>query len=202
VVVVLFLDIGVLYRIKNYNATSVSRHSSQAEVSSFGKKTSITFNQMKAICRALSKVVCDDYYVKLDMSQHCALTAQKANHTLGCIKSSMASRLREGILPLCSALVRPHLESCVQLWSPQHKKDMELLERVQRRATKIIRGLEHLSYEERLRELGLFGLEKRWLRADLIAVFEHFKGAYRKDEENLISKVCCNRTIGNGFKVR
>jgi len=68
---------------------------------------------------------------KLDMSQQCGIAAQKANHTLGCIPSSMASRLRDGILPLCSALVRPHLESCVQ-----HRQDMELLEWVQRRSQK------------------------------------------------------------------
>ena len=70
---------------------------------------------------------------KLDMSHQCVLTAQAANHTLGCIKRSEASRTREGILPLYSTLVRHHLESCFHLWSPQNKKDMELLERVQRR---------------------------------------------------------------------
>jgi len=74
----------------------------------------------------------------LDMTCQCVLTAQKASRIPGCNKSSVSSRSREVILPLCSTLLRHHLESSTQLWSPQHRKDMDLMEQVQRRATKMI----------------------------------------------------------------
>ena len=90
---------------------------------------------------------------------------------LGCNQSNVVSRASKVILTLCPALVRPHLESCVQIWSSQHKKDMNLMERSQRRATKMIRGLEHLYRKGKLRELGLSSLEKRRLHGDFRAAF-------------------------------
>ncbi|PKU42635.1 hypothetical protein llap_7052 [Limosa lapponica baueri] len=94
----------------------------------------------------------------LNMSLQCAQVAKKVSSILTCIRNSM-------------------------FWAPYHKKDVEVLEWFQRRATKLVRGLENKSYEERLRELGLFSLEKSRLKGDLIAVSNYLKGVVENVEQ-------------------
>ncbi|KAK4817100.1 hypothetical protein QYF61_027963 [Mycteria americana] len=125
--------------------------------------------------------------VGLNTSQQCALAAKRANRILGCTQHSIASRSKEGIIPLYSALVRPHLEYCVQFWAPQFKNYVKALECIQRRATKLVEGLEDMSCEEWLMILDLSSVEKRGLGGDLIALYSFLRS---------------DRTHGNDSKLR
>lgn len=102
----------------------------------------------------------------------------KAGHVLAAssIKRKLASRRKEGIASICSVLMSPHLKYYIQFWGPQHNRVAELLEWIRKRATKLIKGLEHHSYEERLQKLGLFSLKRRRLQGDLIEAFQEFTG--------------------------
>lgn len=102
----------------------------------------------------------------LNMSQQCAFAAKKVTGVLGYVRQSIDSRMKEEVLCLYLALMRPHLQYHVQFWAPQYKKDMGIPERVQRSVTIIKKEVENLTDftdEERPREVGLYSLEQAYL---------------------------------------
>ena len=118
--------------------------------------------------------------------RQCGIAASNGNQIIGLIRRNITHKGKKLIIPLYKAIVRPHLEYCIQAWRPYRKKDIYTLERIQRKATKIIPELKDLSHEERLKECGLTTLETRRLRGDRIEVFKILNG-YENIDRNVFS---------------
>jgi hypothetical protein len=134
-------------------------------------------------------------------SGQCILAARKANIVLGMIKRNISFKSKDVIVRLYKALVRPRLEFCVQAWCPYLRKDIDMIERVQGRATKLIEGFRDLSYYERLSRTGLISMEKRRVRGDLIHVFKMLKDGDKGDFNKFFEIQLSNRTRGHNCRI-
>ena len=126
----------------------------------------------------------------MNVSEQCRIEASQGNHILGMIRINIAYKEKGLIVPLYKAVVKPYLEYCIQAWRPYLRKDIHMLENIQTRATKLIRGLRYPSYEERLKECGLTTLETRRLRGvgGQIEVFNIVYG-HENIDPNIFSKI-------------
>ena len=137
----------------------------------------------------------------MKVSEQCGIAASKGNKIIGLIRRNITYKGKKLIIPLYKAIVRPHLEYCIQAWRPYRKKDIDTLERIQRRATKMIPELRDLSYEERLKECGLTTLETRRLRGDQIEIFKILNGYENIDRNMFFSLKKDSRTRGHEVKL-
>jgi len=112
----------------------------------------------------------------LKPAQQCQQAYAKASRALGLIYRSISFKTPDVLLQLYKSLVRPHLEYCISAWAPHYVKDKVLLEHVQHRFTHMVPGMKQLPYHTRLAQLGLWTLEERRHRADLLEVFHMYKG--------------------------
>ena len=106
------------------------------------------------------------------------------------------------MMPLYKTLLRSHLEYGIQFWSPHIRKNVEVLERIQRRFRKMLPGSECMVYDQRLRELGLYTLERRRMRGDLIDVYKILRGINRVDSQRILPRTPLLVTRGHAFQVR
>jgi len=121
----------------------------------------------------------------MKVSEQCGIEAANGNQIIGLIRRNIVYKEKELIIPLYKTIIIPHLEYCIQAWRPCHKKDIDMLERVQRRA---IQKLTNINYEMRLKECGLTTPETRRLRGDQIEVFKILNG-YENIDRNMFFTV-------------
>ena len=137
----------------------------------------------------------------LSHGRNVASAANKANRTLGIISRIFTCKNKEILMPLYKSLVRPQLEYCVQAWNPYLRKDINILERVQRRFTRMIPSIRHLPYNERLKRLNLTTLEMRRFRGDLIETFKIMHGKENINKDVLFHMNESTRTRGHNYKI-
>jgi hypothetical protein len=137
----------------------------------------------------------------LKPSQQCVLAAAKATSVLRSVKNSFTCFNKNAFSNIYKTYVRPHLEYCEQAWSPYYKKDIQHLERVQRRATKMVRGLGQKPYPVRLQALGLYSLEQRRLRGDLIETYKLLHGKENIDFQQFFQLANQSGRRGHSLKL-
>lgn len=137
----------------------------------------------------------------LKVSQQCSQAYSKASKLLGVLNRSIVYKSKDIMLKLYKSLVRPHLEYCTAAWSPHYVKDKELLERIQRRFTRMIPELKGLSYSDRLKALKLWTLEERRIRADLIEVYKMLNGLSDVSFRSMFTLDLSKRTRGHSYKL-
>ncbi len=140
----------------------------------------------------LGVIVTSDFKV----GRQCAEAAKKGNRILGMINRAFSCKSTFIVKKLYKSLVRPHLDFCVQAWRPHLKKDIEVLEKVQRRATRMVDGYKGMEYEERLKRIGLTKLELRRERADMLEVFKILKGMEGLDRDHFFIDAVDGRENG------
>ena len=139
----------------------------------------------------MTSLLCEDWHLGLTISadmkvsEQSGIAAAKGNQIFGVIGKNKEKEL---IILLYKTIVRLHLEYCIQAWRAHHKKDIDMLEKIQRRATKMILKLRNISYEMHLKEYGLTTLETRRLTGDQIEVFK-ILNRYENSNRNICFSV-------------
>ena len=186
------LDWQMLFNVEKCKVMQVGRNNKEFKYEIGGKTLQAVEEE-----RDLGVII----HRSMKVSRQCAEAAKKGNRILGMIKRTIVSRDKEIILKLYKTLVRPHLEYCIQAWNPHLRQDIELLEKVQHRATKMIKGYQGLSYEERLTKCGPTTLEKRRVRGDLIETYKLMTGKEAIPPERFFKLAGNRRTRGHEFKL-
>ena len=132
----------------------------------------------------------------MNFTMHCHKAASKANQALGMIKQNFKYMSKDSLMILYKTFVRPHLEYCAPIWNPCYCKDIDILKRVQRRATKLISSISTFSYETRLNHLHLHSLYCRRQRSDLIEVYKIINNLYQLNPDKIFTKLSGSSTRG------